>query len=156
MWSVRWQRRAIPPAEERDGWVLRDAIPAHVRITSALGDVMRLITAYGTLEPERTRSPEGREAWLRAAARALPDAAHLDLLGEFLFAYAHDSPEPRWPELLGTRQRIGDIHQTAAQTLATENKLVESLAAEATTEAILRAIRAAKSIPGYPAAADMR
>ena len=119
-WPERWQRRAIPPAEERDGWVLRDAIPAHVRITSARGDVQRLITAYGALEPERASSSEAREAWLNAAARALPDAAHLDLLGEFLFAYAHDSPEPHWPELLGTPQRLGDIHQTTAQTLATE------------------------------------
>ena len=33
---------------------------------------------------------------------------------------------------------------------------VGALAAEAMTEAILRAVRAAKSIPGYPAASDMR
>jgi tetratricopeptide (TPR) repeat protein len=119
-WPDGWRRRVTPPAELRDEWVLGDAIPPHVRISSALGDVQRLITAYGELVPERARTPEAREAWLRAAARALPDAAHLDLLGEFLFAYAHDSPEPRWPQLLGTPSRMGDIHQTAAQTLATE------------------------------------
>jgi hypothetical protein len=33
--------------------------------------------------------------------------------------YTYDSPDPRWPELLGTRQLAGDIHQTARQTRAT-------------------------------------
>jgi L-aminopeptidase/D-esterase-like protein len=34
--------------------------------------------------------------------------------------------------------------------------LVGSLAAEAVTDAILRAVRAARGIPGYPAASDVR
>ena len=40
--------------------------------------------------------------------------------------------------------------------VATNVGQIGSLAAEAVTDAILRAVRAARSIPGYPAAADLR
>jgi L-aminopeptidase/D-esterase-like protein len=44
---------------------------------------------------------------------------------------------------------------TGALTPAPDLLVVGGLAADAVTEAILRAVRAAKGIPGYPAAADM-
>ena len=78
-----------------------------------------LVTQTGVVRPARSGARADAEAFYAAAVEALPDAAHLDLIGEYLLVYAYDSPDPRFPALLGTHAVSGDIHQTAAQTLAT-------------------------------------
>ncbi|HAT11383.1 MAG TPA: hypothetical protein DCS97_12505 [Planctomycetes bacterium] len=96
-----------------------DWLPAHILVTSPLGDVLTLASAGGTVVPPRDGSPAEGERFLADAARALPDAAHLDLVGQHLLRYVYDSPDPRLPTLIGNKTVKGDIHQTALQTLAT-------------------------------------
>jgi hypothetical protein len=71
------------------------------------------------VRPAGSGKPEDAQRFYREAAAALPNAEHLDLIGEYLLMYAYDSPDPRNPALIGTRTVSGDIHQTAAQTVAT-------------------------------------
>jgi hypothetical protein len=96
-----------------------DWLPAHILVTSPLGDVLMLASSGGTVIPPRDSSPAEGERFLAEAARALPDAAHLDLIGQHLLRYVYDSPDPRLPTLIGNKTVKGDIHQTALQTLAT-------------------------------------
>src|SRR5262249_29781229 len=115
-------RSAFPTKGEGVEWAaLPDALPAHVLITAPNGDVLALATRFGVVHPAHggVESVADAEKFYAEAARALPDAAHLDLIGEYLLVYAFDSPDPRNPALLGTRMVSGDIHQTAEQTLAT-------------------------------------
>lgn len=113
-------RVAFPTKGEGVEWAaLPDALPPHVVVTAPNGDVFALATQFGVIHPARSGKPADAEAFYAEAARALPDAAHLDLIGEYLLVYAYDSPDPRNPALLGTRIVSGDIHQTAAETLAT-------------------------------------
>ncbi len=117
--SKAW-RDAFPTKGEGVEWAaLADALPPHVLVTAPNGYVLALVTQFGVVRPAKSGRGADAEAFYSAAARALPDAAHLDLIGEYLLVYAYDSPDPRNPALLGTRMVSGDIHQTAAQTLAT-------------------------------------
>jgi tetratricopeptide (TPR) repeat protein len=113
-------RTAFPTKGEGVEWAaLADALPPHMLVTAPNGDVLELVTHFGVVRPAKSGRPADAEAFYADAARALPDAAHLDLIGEYLLIYAYDSPDPRNPALLGTRTVSGDIHQTAEQTLAT-------------------------------------
>jgi tetratricopeptide (TPR) repeat protein len=117
--AAAW-RVAFPTKGEGVEWAaLADALPPHVLVTAPNGDLLALVTQFGVVRPAKSGGPADAEAFYAAAARALPDAPHLDLIGEYLLVYAYDSPDPRSPALLGTRTVSGDIHQTAAQTLAT-------------------------------------
>ncbi len=114
-------RRAFPTEGVGVEWAaLRDALPPHIVVAAPNGDVFALVTAHGRLDPPKSGRAGDAEEFYRAAARALPDAAHLDLIGEYLLVYTFDSPDPRQPLLLGTRTVSGDIHQTASQTLAAQ------------------------------------
>jgi hypothetical protein len=93
-------------------------IPPHLVITDLDGDVVNLITAHGALRPPRDGGAEEARRFLADAAQALPDAAHLDLIGEHLFQYVYDSPDTSVPQLIGSKATYGDIHQTSVQTLA--------------------------------------
>jgi len=95
-----------------------DWMPAHMLVTDLLGDVVMLATVHGCVAPPRNGSSDEGQRFLADAARSLPDAAHLDLIGQYLLRYVYDSPDPRWPTLIGNKQDKGDIHQTALQTLA--------------------------------------
>ncbi|HTO54415.1 MAG TPA: hypothetical protein VMR50_13610 [Myxococcota bacterium] len=115
-------RTAFPTKGDGVEWAaLPDALPPHLLITAPNGDVFLLATRFGVVHPARggTESDADAEKFYAEAARALPDAAYLDLIGEYLLVYAFDSPDPRNPALLGTRVVSGDIHQTGPQTLAT-------------------------------------
>ena len=117
--DVSW-RAAFPTKGEGVEWAaLADALPPHVLVTAPNGDLFALATRFGVVHPAPGGSPKEAEKFYAEAAAALPDAAHLDLIGEYLLIYAFDSPDPRNPALLGTRTVSGDIHQTAEQTLAT-------------------------------------
>ncbi|MCE2390614.1 MAG: hypothetical protein J4G09_03945 [Proteobacteria bacterium] len=114
--AERW--RGVYSGGDEPG-ALAGALPPHLRVVEPNGDLLALVTAHGVVRPARGGDPAEAERFLNQAARALPDAAHLDLIGEHLLVYAYDSPDSRHPRLLGTRQLAGDIHQTVAQTLAT-------------------------------------
>lgn len=93
--------------------------PPHLVLDDASGAVTALCTTHGLLRPAASASSEERERFLADAARLCPDAAHLDLIGQYLFAYVHDSPDPTVPDLIGINDTKGDIHQTIDQTIAT-------------------------------------
>jgi len=113
-------REAIPAAGRRgvEKAAVQDFIPPHLLVSDLNGDARLLVTSYGTVAPPRDGGKSEGERFLGEAVKALPDAAHLDLLGELLFTYVYDSPDPRFPYLLGNRQVKGDIHQTTQQSLA--------------------------------------
>jgi hypothetical protein len=114
-------RRAFPSTGVGVEWAaLADALPPHILVAAPNGDVLALVTAHGRLDPVPNGGELDAESFYRVAAGALPDAAHLDLIGQYLLVYTYDSPDPRHPHLLGTRMISGDVHQTAAQTLETQ------------------------------------
>ncbi len=110
-----WRKTVAGHALNSPG-IAKDFVPPHIPLVSLDGAFIKLITAHGEL-PAPTAG--ATDAFLDAAAKALPGLGHLDLLGECLFTYVLDSPDPRWPLLLGTDKVQGEIHQTVAQTLAT-------------------------------------
>jgi len=114
-------RQAYPgkPHKGVDPNGLADAMPPHMVLTALNGDIIRLYTAHGTLQPPKDGSTQDAERFLAEAAKSLPDPAHLDLIGEYILAYVYDSPDSRFPFLVGNRQVKSDIHQTALQTIAT-------------------------------------
>ncbi|HEX3135868.1 MAG TPA: hypothetical protein VHX44_20060, partial [Planctomycetota bacterium] len=83
------------------------------------GAVLALCTTHGVLRPPLPGVSEDRERFLADAARLSPDAQHLDLIGQYLFSYVHDSPDPQRPWLIGVQGLTGDIHQTVGQTVST-------------------------------------
>jgi len=113
--------RAILPESVRTGRgaLLAGSLPPHVLVRTLAGDVRFLATAHGVLTPPRDGSVAEADRFLAEAAKVLPDAAHLDLIGNTLFRYSFDSPDPRYPLLVGDQTINGEIHQDAAQTLAT-------------------------------------
>lgn len=118
--KVRW-REAVPDDRRHQGVdrnAATDFMPPHIVVTGFNGDIAGLATAGGWLAAPRPDSKDA-ERFLREAAAQLPDAAHLDLIGEYILTYVYDSPDSRFPSLIGNKQVKGDIHQTAQQTLAT-------------------------------------
>lgn len=98
---------------------VRGYLPPHIAIADLDGDPRLLVTASGILAPPRDDTAGEGERFLADAAKVLPDAPHLDLVGEYFFYYVYDSPDSRFPTLIGNKGVKGDIHQTAMQTLAT-------------------------------------
>ena len=96
-----------------------DVFPPHILVTNGYGDAQLLITQHGTVRPARSANPAERTRFFDEAAKALPDVAHMDLVGEILYTYAWDTAEYDRPLLIGTEDFNGDIHQTADQTLET-------------------------------------
>ncbi len=114
-------RAAVPNDKRQQGIdknVAKDFMPPHILITGFDGDIAGLATAGGWLAAP-SGTPADGERFLREAAAQLPDAAHLDLIGEWILSYCYDSPDSRFPLLVGNKQIKGDIHQTALQTLST-------------------------------------
>jgi hypothetical protein len=99
--------------------IVTDFLPPHIVVANLNGDVRHLITEHGVLTPPMSSSDTEAERFLQEAAKVLPDAAHMDLIGEHIFYYTYDSPDSRYPFLIGNKAVKGDIHQTALQTLDT-------------------------------------
>ncbi len=121
-WSdaLVWRLGFPVNGEDVEPDALGDALPPHVLAVQPNGDVMALFTRHGALRPAKSGDPEDAERFYAEVTLALPDAAHLDLIGQYLLVYAYDSPDSRKPALIGTRQVSGDIHQTATETLDTQ------------------------------------
>jgi hypothetical protein len=109
-------RDAIP--DSRMGHVAENLMPPHLVLTSFNGDPRRLVVPEGSVIPPKDGTPSEATRFLGDAAKMLPDAAHVDLVGEYFYCYVYDSPDPRFPFLIGSKQLSGEIHQTAAQTVA--------------------------------------
>ncbi len=114
-----WATALPESVREGRGDLAQGALPPYVVVPGLGGEVRLLAVAAGTLRPPADGSPAEVERFFTDAARVLPDAGHLDLLGEYLFRYTFDSPDPRHPLLVGDQKLNGEIHQTAAQTIGT-------------------------------------
>lgn len=116
--AAAWQR-TMQPRGGRHSHPPANLFPPHALLMSGFGDALLLVTAHGTVRPGRDPSPAERKRFFDEAATALPDVAHMDLIGEILYTYAWDTAEYDRPLLIGTEAFNGDIHQTADQTLET-------------------------------------
>lgn len=117
--AAAWRASLPPAARTPREDLLPGSLPPHIVVTTLHGDVRLLVTQQGVLRPPRDASPAESERFLTDASAVLPDAAHLDLIGNYLFRYAFDSPDPRFPLLVGDQTVNGEIHQDALQTLQT-------------------------------------
>jgi hypothetical protein len=109
-------RAAVP--EPRGHGLAAGLLPPHLVLTGLDGDPVRLVALTGSVTPPRSGKPAESDRFITEAAKALPDAQHLDLIGQHLFRYVYDSPDPRFPGVIGSLEIKGDVHQTAAQTLS--------------------------------------
>ncbi len=114
-------RDAVPAKGKRgvDPNAVTNFLPPHMTVSGLNGDIAGIITRNGFLAAPATGQPKDQERFLREAAAQLTDPAHLDLVGEYLVTYVYDSPDSRFPGLVGSKQVKGDIHQTAEQTVST-------------------------------------
>lgn len=113
-------RRMIPGRSKGDGKTsVVDLMPPHIPVADALGDMQALIVPKGVLLPPKDGTPAQAEVFLANASKLLPGAGLLDLVGQYLFKYVYDSPDPAFPLAIGDQRDKGDIHQTAVQTIGT-------------------------------------
>ncbi|TVR13334.1 MAG: hypothetical protein EA401_06975 [Planctomycetota bacterium] len=113
-------RSTIPDQHRRlDRNIVDGYMPPHIVIMDGYGDIHGIINEHGRLLPPADGSRQEAERFIDDAAQLLPDAAQLDLISQYLFKYAYDSPDPTMPLLMGTREVKSDIHQTAWETLST-------------------------------------
>lgn len=117
--DAAWQATLPDSVRQGRGKLLPGLLPPHVFVRTLLGDARFVVTAHGVLVPPGDPSPSEGDRFLANASQVLPDAGHIDLIGNYLFRYAFDSPDPRYPLLVGDQTLNGEIHQDAAQTLAT-------------------------------------
>lgn len=114
-------RSSIPAKSHKgiDTNAVTDFLPPHIVVAGLNGDIAQLLTEGGALVPPRDGTPAESERFLTDAAKVLADPARLDLLGEYILKYVHDSPDSRFPALMGSKTIKGDIHQTTRETLST-------------------------------------
>lgn len=120
--DLRQTWRSVIPAKNHKGIdanAVTDFMPPHIAITGLNGDITQLITEGGDLTTPQDNSSAESERFLAEAAKMLSDPARLDLVGEYLLKYVYDSPDSRFPSLMGNKNSKGDIHQTALETIAT-------------------------------------
>ncbi len=96
---------------------LVDCLPPHLALVDLAGDLLALSLPRGELPAPGNGSAD--DAWLDRAAELLKGARHLDLIGEYLFVYAWDSPDPNLSLAVGTPGLCGDRQHTALETLGT-------------------------------------
>jgi len=114
-----WRRLVPASGNGLDSHIVSNYLPPHIVLRDLNGDVHGIFTAQGLLRPPRNGGKADADRFLGEAAELLPDAAYLDLIGQYLFKYTYDSPDSRFPFVLGTKETNSDIHQTAYETLAT-------------------------------------
>jgi len=115
----RW-RTLIPATHRRlDQEIVADYLPPHIPIPDLHGNVLGIVVPAGMLRPPAEPTEEEARRFIDDAAAMLPGAAYLDLIGQYLFRYVYDSPDPRQPLLMGNPEVKADIHQTATETLST-------------------------------------
>ena len=113
-----WQRHYRRSAHVRPP-LCRDVMPPHLLLISPQGDRLALVIPKGVLKVVDPGQEKDKERFIAEAAALLTTPGQLDLIGEFLFDYVYDSPDPKLPTLVGNKEIHGEIHQTTAETLAT-------------------------------------
>ncbi len=93
----------------------KECIPPHILIMSLDGDVYGLAAEKGLVHPVADQSKAAADTFLDEAAKLLPDNAHLDLVGEYLWAYVYPSPDAKHPTLMGNKQMKSNVQQTVYQ-----------------------------------------
>ena len=93
--------------------------PPHIVHQLLDGSIYRVLVEKGHVHAPADTSEKSALAFLDEAAAVMHDAAHLDLVGQYLLKYVYDSPETSVPYLVGNRDVNGEIHQTAIETLST-------------------------------------
>lgn len=114
--SNRDWRRVVPRGR---GDQVRQHFPPHLVLADLSGGVHGIAVKDGLLPAPTGDGPESADAFLQRAAEVMPDAGHLDLIGQYLVKYVYDSPDPTAPMLIGNTEDKSDIHQTAEQILST-------------------------------------
>ena len=66
------------------GHLAPDWFPPHVLVTDADEDVVFLATAHGVLHSAHDGTPASATRFLDEAAKALPTAGYMDLIGELV------------------------------------------------------------------------
>jgi tetratricopeptide (TPR) repeat protein len=117
--QLAWRMAYPTRGKGIDENAVTNVMPPHVLVTGLNGDIVGLRVPGGMLLPPKDGSAKEVERFLADSARLLPDPAHLDLIGQYILSYVYDSPDSRFPFLVGNRVVKGDIHQTAAQTIGT-------------------------------------
>ncbi len=111
--------RALMPSRGRAPGknVVTDYLPPAIPITGLDGVVAALAVPGGILPAPRPSEPDAVERFEAGAAQALPDAAHLDLIGEYFYSFAYPSPDSRLPLLFGLRGMGGEEEHSDSQTV---------------------------------------
>ena len=113
-------RKVVPAKHQRlDSNIVKNYLPPHIIVRDSAKAIHYIITPHGKLRPAADGSAEEAQRFMVDASKTLPDAAHLDLISQYIFKYIYDSPDPTMPTLLGSRDINSDIHQTAFETLST-------------------------------------
>ncbi|MBK8975080.1 MAG: hypothetical protein IPM29_04085 [Planctomycetes bacterium] len=94
---------------------LANALPPHIVLLGPDADLHGLAVSTGLLRTSTGVSDADR--FLSDAARLLSEVRTLELLGQYLWAYAFDSPDPARPELIGTEVYCGDQQNSALDTV---------------------------------------
>ncbi len=95
--------------------VVADFVPPVIPLCDLRGRMSALIVPGGLLALPHAATSDEVERFESQAAQLLPDASHLDLIGEYAFAYLHPSPDNRYPLVIGTHQDNGNLQQTDAE-----------------------------------------
>lgn len=114
-----WRSVVVADGPRLDDDIVDNYMPPHIVVSDGRGHIHHIISEHGVLQPPADGSRAEAIRFMDQAAVTLPDAAHLDLISQYLFKYVYDSPDPTIPLLLGNREVKSDIHQTAFETLST-------------------------------------
>ncbi len=82
------------------------------------GRIHRLLVGAKCLDAPADAGADA-EAFLERCAATMREPAELAAIGDYLFTYTYDSPDPAAPRLIGSEGRCSDIHQTALATMST-------------------------------------
>src|SRR5579862_467717 len=103
------------------------ALPPHVLLVDKSGRTKGLVTPYGRVDPKdfkKIADPAERKAAIDKYMDELitvmpdkPEGIYQHLYFRYFFQYILDSPVTDHIDLLGSRAHVGDIHQTAYQSL---------------------------------------
>ncbi|HTL53810.1 MAG TPA: hypothetical protein VL860_14650, partial [Planctomycetota bacterium] len=97
--------------------------PPHIPVYRYDGQVEGIVVPKGPIFPPDFRAipadkrQAAHDAFLQELADKLDNPGNLHLLFEALSQYVFDTPDPRFPAIIGNSVQKSDIHQTADQTL---------------------------------------
>lgn len=97
--------------------VVSDFVPPAIPVIDLANHLSALAVPGGLLRPPQARTPEEAQRFEGDCAQLLPDAAYLDLLGEYLLRPIYPSADAHHPAAIGTRLVHGGRTRTAEELL---------------------------------------